>query len=90
MIGSNLAQHIVAPELADRLAFLLSAIVVTPRYGALNQLWLAACPLEQAKTLCGKYIMPYQKVGQPRPDSDDPDLWEKLWAWCETEAKKHV
>ena len=65
-------------------------LLFKPYIGAVNQLWAATCPLDQARELGGQYVVPFRHIGRPRQDLNDPEKWEQLWKWCETETKKHV
>jgi hypothetical protein len=58
--------------------------------GALNQLWAATCPIDQAKELGGKYVVPFQDIGISRPDLEEEEKWQELWDWCEAQGRKHV
>ncbi|GFZ46731.1 hypothetical protein JCM24511_03951 [Saitozyma sp. JCM 24511] len=61
-----------------------------PEDGAGNQLWAATCPVSQARELSGKYIRPFQQVGRPRPDVEDRERVEKMWKWCDEQARRHL
>jgi hypothetical protein len=61
-----------------------------PEDGAGNQLWAATCPVPQARELSGKYIVPFQQVGRPRADVEDRERVEKMWNWCDEQARKHL
>jgi hypothetical protein len=67
-----------------------SLITRPPEDGALNQLWAVTCPVEEARGLSGKYVVPFQRIGQPRLDLEERETVEKLWAWCDAEAKRHL
>jgi len=55
-------------------------------YGALNQLYAGTMP--EAKSLNGKYLIPWARLGEARPDTADPELGKKLWEFIEQETGK--
>lgn len=61
-----------------------------PDVGAGNQLWLASMPTAQAKKLAGGYIVPFQRIGRPRPDVLAEANVVRMWDWCEEQVKKHA
>jgi hypothetical protein len=58
--------------------------------GALNQIWAATCPIEEARKLGGRYVVPFQDVGISRPDLEHEEKWQELWDWCEEQGRKYV
>ncbi|OJA21276.1 hypothetical protein AZE42_10592 [Rhizopogon vesiculosus] len=54
-------------------------------YGALTQLY-AGTTAEGAK-LNGKYLIPWARIGDPRPDTRDPQQGKELWNWLEEQVK---
>jgi hypothetical protein len=60
---------------------------ITPGEGALNQLWVASLPEQEARKWNGAYIAHVQVRTSARPDLDDPAGWVKLWEWCEAQGK---
>ncbi|KZP12311.1 NAD(P)-binding protein [Athelia psychrophila] len=64
--------------------FLMKAILYEPSYGALTSLW--AGTTDAGKELNGKYLVPWARIGSPRPDSQDPEVGGKLWAWLEEQV----
>ncbi|KAF7978162.1 hypothetical protein HWV62_1344 [Athelia sp. TMB] len=57
-----------------------------PSYGALTPLW--AGTTDAGKDLNGKYLIPWARVGSARPDSQDPEVGQKLWAWLEEQVRE--
>ncbi|RDB24292.1 hypothetical protein Hypma_008796 [Hypsizygus marmoreus] len=55
-------------------------------FGALTPLYAGVSP--QGAELNGKYLIPWARVGKPRPEAEDPKLGEKLWSWLEAETKE--
>ncbi|KAJ7259539.1 NAD-P-binding protein [Mycena haematopus] len=49
--------------------------------GALTQLW--AGTTDEGKTLGGKYLIPWARVGEPNPTALDPEAGKSLWTWLE-------
>jgi len=58
----------------------------TPPYGALTPLWAGVS--QQTVDFNGKYLIPWAREGEARPETQDPQLGEKLWAWLETETEE--
>ncbi|KAF8073737.1 hypothetical protein FPV67DRAFT_1409783 [Lyophyllum atratum] len=54
-------------------------------FGALTQLW-GGTSKEGAK-LNGKYLIPWARIGSPRPDAQDPVLGKQLWDWLEEQVE---
>ncbi|KAF7346451.1 NAD P-binding protein [Mycena sanguinolenta] len=52
--------------------------------GALTQLW--AGTTDEGKTLGGKYLIPWARVGEPNPAALDPELGKKVWTWLEEQV----
>lgn len=86
LIASNLGRHISYFAWAYDFPSLIDLWQVTPTIGALNQIWAAECPTPEAEKLSGKYIACYQQESPIRPDLDDPNKVDMLWAWCESQA----
>ncbi|EJU00099.1 NADP-binding protein [Dacryopinax primogenitus] len=55
-------------------------------YGPLTQLYAGTAP--EAKSLSGKYLIPWARVGVEGPDTGDVEQAKKLWALIEEEAGK--
>ncbi|EJU00096.1 NADP-binding protein [Dacryopinax primogenitus] len=55
-------------------------------YGPLTQLYAGTAP--EAKSLSGKYLIPWARVGVARPDTGDVEQAKELWALIEEEAGK--
>ncbi|KAF8130187.1 hypothetical protein EV363DRAFT_1296843 [Boletus edulis] len=53
-------------------------------YGALTQLYAGTAP--DAAMLGGQYLIPWARVGTPRPDTQDPQLGGELWTWLEEQV----
>ncbi|KAI5115553.1 hypothetical protein M0805_001882, partial [Coniferiporia weirii] len=53
--------------------------------GALTQLWAGTMP--EAVEYNGKYLFPWARLGEPRKDTQDPDMGVKLWEWLEEQVK---
>ncbi|RSH88877.1 hypothetical protein EHS25_002539 [Saitozyma podzolica] len=91
MVATNLFGHLPAAGLVQKYApFILRILTRPPEDGAGNQLWAATCPVPQARELSGKYIVPFQQVGRPRADVEDRGRVEKMWNWCDEQARKHL
>ncbi|KAG6374228.1 hypothetical protein JVT61DRAFT_4887 [Boletus reticuloceps] len=54
-------------------------------YGAITQLYAGTIP--DGKTLNGKYLIPWARIGYPRPDTQDPEIGKKLWEYLEEQVK---
>ncbi|KAJ7930497.1 NAD-P-binding protein [Mycena leptocephala] len=53
-------------------------------YGALTQLW--AGTTDEGKTLGGKYLVPWARVGKANPAALDEAAATALWTWCEEQV----
>ncbi|KAG6830698.1 hypothetical protein H0H92_015174 [Tricholoma furcatifolium] len=53
--------------------------------GAITQLWAGTAP--ETEELNGKFLIPWARVGSPRPETLDPCLGKKLWDWLEEQVK---
>ncbi|PCH39964.1 NAD(P)-binding protein [Wolfiporia cocos MD-104 SS10] len=63
----------------------LSRILFYPtEKGALTQLFAGTAP--EAESMNGKYLIPWARVGEARPDALDPELGKKLWEWMEEQV----
>jgi len=88
LVRTNLWSHLSANAAAPYVPWLVKMINVAPIKGALNQIWAGQLPTARARELSGKYIVPYQTVVPHRPDLDDSDKCERLWAWCDEQAAR--
>lgn len=81
-IRTDLQRHVkgVTAWIIDKMLF-----PVEP-YGALNQLYAGTSP--DGKSLNGKYLLPWARVGVPRADTSDPVATKKLWDLIEEETAK--
>ncbi|KAJ6598269.1 NAD(P)-binding protein [Mycena vulgaris] len=60
-------------------------ILIHPvEYGAVGQLWAGTA--SETAQLNGKYIAPWGRVANHRPDVDDPQKGSELWAWLEEQV----
>ncbi|KAK4683691.1 hypothetical protein P7C73_g6541, partial [Tremellales sp. Uapishka_1] len=79
------------PAVATEIPSPQPLITRSPADGALNQLWAATCPLAQARTISGEYIVPFQRIGRARPDLNDRALVTRVWDWLsEQGGKKNI
>ncbi|TFY63928.1 hypothetical protein EVG20_g6134 [Dentipellis fragilis] len=46
-------------------------------YGALNQLWAGTSP--ETADFNGKFIVPWTRIGECRPEASDPENGRRLW-----------
>ncbi|QRW27721.1 oxidoreductase family protein [Rhizoctonia solani] len=56
-------------------------------YGALTQLW-SGTTLD-GESHSGKFLIPWDRVGDAGPYSHDKELAERLWNWLEEQVKCH-
>lgn len=87
-VATNLGNHIGWLSSIKNWPTFQKAIAMTAAQGALNSLWAANMDVTQAREVSGKYIAPVQSVIPDRPDLRYPQAWEKLWNWCEAEARR--
>ncbi|KAF9233605.1 hypothetical protein BU15DRAFT_53650 [Melanogaster broomeanus] len=52
--------------------------------GAITQLY--AGTVHDGASLNGKYLIPWARIGEPRPDTQDPQLGKELWTWLEEQV----
>ncbi|KAF8231771.1 NAD(P)-binding protein [Tricholoma matsutake] len=62
-----------------------SLIMYPASQGAVTSLWAGTSP-EGAK-LGGKYLVPWCRIGQPHPATQDPELGRQLWEWAEEQVE---
>jgi len=65
--------------------FMIVAILFTPSFGALTQLWAGTSP--QGAELNGKYLIPWARVGEATSVANDPKQSAELWTWLEEQVK---
>nr|XP_018262805.1 pod-specific dehydrogenase [Kwoniella dejecticola CBS 10117]OBR84963.1 pod-specific dehydrogenase [Kwoniella dejecticola CBS 10117] len=89
LVATNLGQHLPFEGFAKKyLPWLVYPITRAPAIGAVNQVWAATVPDEEARWLSGQYIVPFRKVGIARADLQDDKRVEKVWNWCDEQGKK--
>jgi len=69
---------------------LLPLVAMTPKRGALTQLYLATSPEVVNKNIRGSYFVPIANEIQPNPLGKDAELQEKLWAYSEKIVREKV
>ncbi|KAF7374337.1 NAD(P)-binding protein [Mycena sanguinolenta] len=77
-LQTNLQRHLKGVQ-----ALIINSILYPTPYGALTQLW--AGTTEEGKTLGGKYLIPWARVGTS--SSTDPAAEKALWEWCEEQVE---
>lgn len=87
-VSSNLGNHLGFYALIRSARWMLDAFQCTPHEGALGQLWAANLPVAQARMHAGGYVSVVQSFIPARPDLSYPQAWEKLWNYCEAQAKR--
>ncbi|KZT58047.1 NAD(P)-binding protein [Calocera cornea HHB12733] len=55
-------------------------------YGGLSILYAGKLP--EAAYMNGQYLVPWARMGKPRPDTQDPQHGARLWQWCEEQIAK--
>ncbi|KDQ62477.1 hypothetical protein JAAARDRAFT_170871 [Jaapia argillacea MUCL 33604] len=63
----------------------INKILYPAPFGALTQLYAGTMP--ECLEMNGKYLVPWARLGPPKPSSDDPRLGERLWSWLEEQVK---
>ncbi|KAJ7819388.1 hypothetical protein B0H14DRAFT_1357179 [Mycena olivaceomarginata] len=63
---------------------ILNLTLYPAAYGALTQLW--AGTTDEGKTLGGKYLIPWARVGKANPIALDPETGKALWTWLEEQV----
>ncbi|KAH7927978.1 NAD(P)-binding protein [Leucogyrophana mollusca] len=64
---------------------LASIFLYDVSFGALTQLY--AGTTSDGATLNGKYLVPWARIGDPREDTQDPQLGKELWTWLEEQVE---
>ncbi|OBZ71701.1 hypothetical protein A0H81_08859 [Grifola frondosa] len=64
---------------------LVSVILYPAHMGALTQLWAGTMP--EALNYNGKFLIPWARVGECRPEAYDPEIGERLWNWLQEQIK---
>jgi len=57
-------------------------------FGALTQLWAATMP--EAEKYNGAFLIPWARVGTPRPNHENEELQDQLVHWLEGEIKPYL
>ncbi|KAI0053804.1 NAD(P)-binding protein [Auriscalpium vulgare] len=65
--------------------YILNLMLYPAPYGAITQLWAGTS--SETADLNGKYLIPWARVGECRPEANDPELGQKLWEYFEQETK---
>ncbi|GMK55953.1 hypothetical protein CspeluHIS016_0210090 [Cutaneotrichosporon spelunceum] len=86
-VASNLGTHLRSVAVLKFNNAVWRATQLTPDEGALNQLWVANLPVDEARELAGGYISCIETPVPARSDLADPAAWDKLWNWCEAEGR---
>ncbi|KAF9089257.1 hypothetical protein BGX29_012136 [Mortierella sp. GBA35] len=92
-VATNLGRSTkdVAGAAAEKAFKLMTWVVaMTPKVGALTQLYLATSPEVEEKDIRGRYFIPIANEIQPTAWSRDEELQEKLWAFSEKLASEKV
>jgi len=79
MLNSDLHRHASRFE-----QWVLNWILAPPHYGAFTQLWGGTS--KEGAEFNGKYLIPWARIGSPRPDALDPVLGKQLWEWLEEQV----
>ncbi|KAI0733894.1 hypothetical protein C8Q72DRAFT_500583 [Fomitopsis betulina] len=64
---------------------IMNLVLYEGPYGALTQLWAGTMP--ETLNHNGKFLIPWARVGECRPEAYDDALGEKLWNWLEEQVK---
>ncbi|KZT06459.1 NAD-P-binding protein [Laetiporus sulphureus 93-53] len=63
----------------------INPVLPDAEIGALTQLWGGTAP--EGAQFGGKYLIPWARVGKAKPETDNLELGQKLWAWLEEQVK---
>ncbi|KAI0066977.1 NAD-P-binding protein [Artomyces pyxidatus] len=66
--------------------FILQRILYPTPYGALTQLWAGTSP--ETVDFNGKFLIPWARVGECRPEANDPEIGRRLWEALVEETKE--
>ncbi|KAL0955504.1 hypothetical protein HGRIS_001742 [Hohenbuehelia grisea] len=80
-INSELPRYMPGYSVLGKLAPLL---LHDSAHGALTQLFVGTTP--DAAEYNGKYFVPWARLGNPHPTTQDPEVAQRLWAWLEKEV----
>ncbi|KAG0060252.1 hypothetical protein BGZ90_004110 [Linnemannia elongata] len=92
-VATNLSRSTkdVWGNFADKVFRLITKIVaMSPRVGALTQLYLATSPEIESKDIRGRYFIPIANEIKPIHYASDVDLQEALWVFSEKLAKEKI
>ncbi|KAG8742091.1 hypothetical protein FRC10_002027 [Ceratobasidium sp. 414] len=83
-IKSELQRHIWVPESIKE--FFMDLALYPASQGALTQLY--AGTFSEVEHLNGKFLVPWAREMDPGPLANNAQLAQKLWSWCEEQAKR--
>ncbi|KAF8551042.1 NAD(P)-binding protein [Imleria badia] len=63
-----------------------SSFLFDVSYGAITQLYAGTVP--DGKSLNGKYLIPWARIGKPRQDTQDPEIGMRLWDYLEEQVEE--
>ncbi|KAF9277565.1 hypothetical protein BGZ88_001086 [Linnemannia elongata] len=92
-VATNLSRSTkdVWGNFADKVFRVVTKIVaMSPRVGALTQLYLATSPEIESKDIRGRYFIPIANEIKPIHYARDVDLQEALWVFSEKLAKEKI
>lgn len=64
--------------------FLTRPLLYPVSYGALTQLWAGTS--DETVDYNGKFLIPWARLGECRPETRDPEIGVRLWEWLEGET----
>lgn len=64
--------------------WIFSLVVYDVSYGAITQLYAGTSP--DVVGLGGQYFIPWARVGEPRADTQDPQIGKELWSYMEEQV----
>ncbi|KAI0310170.1 NAD(P)-binding protein [Amylostereum chailletii] len=83
-LKSELQRHIEGTFQARFFGF---ALLCPVPLGALTQLWAGTSP--EGAEFNGKYLVPWARLGEANPPTQDPKTGERLWEWLEEQCAKY-
>jgi len=90
IISTSLNPGIIASDLTRYLnpvaRFFVPLVLHSVSHGALTQLWAGTSA--EAVTFNGMYLIPWARIGEPRPDTQDPEMGKALWTWLEEQVER--
>lgn len=71
-----------------KLTWLTPLYQLQPYDGALNQIWCGEVSVAEARRMSGSFISCFQTQCPARPDLKNKVAVDRMWEWCDAQARK--